>query len=366
MTVKQISTGSTVISVFSLALLILWDKVLIHKGSIFKIVQGPIVAVALGIIYSISFAGDPTLGISPEHLVAVPIFDLGAGITSQLTFPDFAAIQNTEVWIVAITICVVASLETLLCVEATDKLDPHKRVTPTNRELFAQGVGNVVSGVIGGLPITQVIVRSSANIQSRNKTKASAIIHGFLLLIAVFILPNVINLIPLSVLASILLMVGYKLAKPALFKSMYRLGKKQFVPFIVTIVGIVFTDLLVGIIMGLATSLVIILLESFNNSHFMHLKKEESLSSIVLAEEVTFFNKAAILKSLQEIPNGNKLEIDFRATVFIDYDVIEILHEFQEKASERDISITFIFENEKVESPTNLIERLLNKRKVQA
>jgi MFS superfamily sulfate permease-like transporter len=267
---------------------------------------------------------------------------------------------------VAITISVVASLETLLCVEATDKIDPHKRVTPTNRELFAQGVGNVISGAIGGLPITQVIVRSSANIQSRNKTKASAIIHGFLLLIAVFILPNVINLIPLSVLAAILLMVGYKLAKPALFKSMYRLGKKQFVPFIVTIVGIVFTDLFVGIIMGLATSLVIILLESFNNSHFMHLKKEESLSSIVLAEEVTFFNKAAILKSLQEIPNGNKLEIDFRATVFIDYDVIEILHEFQEKASERDISITFIFENEKVESPTNLIERLLNKRKVQA
>ncbi len=366
MTVKQISTGSTIISVISLALLILWDKVLIHKGPIFRIIQGPIVAVALGIIYSISFAGDATLGISPEHLVAVPIFDLGAGITSQLTFPNFAAIQNTEVWIVAITICVVASLETLLCVEATDKLDPHKRVTPTNRELFAQGVGNVISGAIGGLPSTQVIVRSSANIQSRNKTKASAIIHGFLLLIAVFILPNVINLIPLSVLAAILLMVGYKLAKPVLFKSMYRLGKKQFVPFIVTIVGIVFTDLLVGIIMGLATSLVIILLESFNNSHFMHLKKEESLSSIVLAEEVTFFNKAAILKSLQEIPNGNKLEIDFRGTVFIDYDVIEILHEFQEKASERDISITFIFENEKVESPTNLIERLLNKRKVQA
>jgi MFS superfamily sulfate permease-like transporter len=224
----------------------------------------------------------------------------------------------------------------------------------------------VVSGAVGGLPITQVIVRSSANIQSRNKTKASAIIHGFLLLIAVFILPNVINLIPLSVLAAILLMVGYKLAKPALFKSMYRLGKKQFVPFIVTIVGIVFTDLLIGIILGIATSIIIILLERFNNSHFMHMKKEENLSSIVLAEEVTFFNKAAILKSLQETPDGSKLEIDFRATVFIDYDVIEILHEFQEKASERKISITFIFENETVNSPTNLIERLLNKRKIQA
>jgi MFS superfamily sulfate permease-like transporter len=147
---------------------------------------------------------------------------------------------------------------------------------------------------------------------------------------------------------------------------MYRLGKKQFVPFIVTIVGIVFTDLLIGIILGLATSIIIILLESFNNSHFMHMKKEENLSSIVLAEEVTFFNKAAILKSLQETPDGSKLEIDFRATVFIDYDVIEILHEFQEKASERKISITFIFENETVNSPTNLIERLLNKRKIQA
>jgi len=365
MTVKQISTGSTIIALISLALLILWDKVLIHKGQLFRIIQGPIVAVALGILYSITFAGDATLGISSEHLVAVPIFDLSSGITSQLTFPNFAAIQNTEVWIVAITICVVASLETLLCVEATDKIDPYKRVTPTNRELFAQGVGNVISGIIGGLPITQVIVRSSANIQSNNKTKASAILHGCLLLIAVFILPNVINLIPLSVLAAILLMVGYKLAKPALFKSMYRLGKKQFVPFVVTVFAIVFSDLLIGIILGLSTALVIILLESFNNSHFMHMKKEENLSSIVLAEEVTFFNKAAILKSLEEAPNGTKLEIDFRSTVFIDYDVIEILHEFQDKAKEREIAITFLFESETVQAPTNLLERLSSKRKVQ-
>jgi len=178
MTFKQISTGSTFIALISLALLILWDKVLVHKGQLFRIVQGPIVAVALGILYSITFAGDATLGISSEHLVAVPIFDLSSGITSQLTFPNFAAIQNTEVWIVAITICVVASLETLLCVEATDKIDPYKRVTPTNRELFAQGVGNVISGAIGGLPITQVIVRSSANIQSNCRVEFQCISTG--------------------------------------------------------------------------------------------------------------------------------------------------------------------------------------------
>ena len=168
-----------------------------------------------------------------------------ASFLNQFSFPNFAAITNPEIWIVAFTIALVASLETLLCVEATDKLDPHKNVTPTNRELLAQGTGNILSGLVGGLPITQVIVRSSANIQSGGRTKLSAIIHGFLLLISVIIIPRLLNMIPLSVLAAILLIVGYKLAKPSLFKKMYDLGWKQSVPFFATIFGIVFTDLLV-------------------------------------------------------------------------------------------------------------------------
>ena len=198
----------------------------------------------VGILYYFTTSENSKYGISPEHLVSVPVPDSFDSFLDQFSFPNFGAITNPEIWITAFTIALVASLETLLCVEATDKLDPHKNVTPTNRELLAQGTGNIISGLIGGLPITQVIVRSSANIQSGGRTKLSAIIHGFLLLISVILIPTLLNMIPLSVLAAILLVVGYKLAKPAVFKEMYKLGWKQLVPFIVTVVGIVFTDLL--------------------------------------------------------------------------------------------------------------------------
>ena len=189
----------------------------------------------------------------------------------MFSFPNFSAISNPEVWIVAITIAVVASLETLLSVEATDKLDPHKRTTNTNRELLAQGSGNIISGLIGGLPVTQVIVRSSANIQSGGQSKMSAILHGLFLLICIAFIPFVLNLIPLAVLACILLVVGYKLAKPTLFKKMHKLGWDQFIPFILTIVGIVFTDLLKGIALGVFAAVIILLRRSYQNSHFLHL-----------------------------------------------------------------------------------------------
>ena len=225
-----------------MAILLLWDKVLSKKGKIFQLVQGPLVAVVVGIIFFIVTKDNETFGISAEHLVSVPIPEDASSFLAQFSFPNFGAITNPEIWITAFTIALVASLETLLCVEATDKLDPEKRVTPTNRELLAQGTGNIISGMIGGLPITQVIVRSSANIQSGGKTKMSAIIHGFFLLISVILIPRLLNMIPLSVLAAILFIVGYKLAKPALFKTMYNLGWKQFVPFAVTVFGIIFTD----------------------------------------------------------------------------------------------------------------------------
>jgi MFS superfamily sulfate permease-like transporter len=217
-------------------------------------------------------------------------------------------ITTPAVWVTAFTIALVASLETLLCVEATDKLDPEKRVTPTNRELMAQGAGNVISGMIGGLPITQVIVRSSANIQSGGKTKMSAIIHGFLLVISVILVPGILIMIPLSVLAAILLIVGFKLAKPALFKIMYGLGWKQFLPFIVTVLGIIFTDLLVGIALGLAVGIVIILIKSYQNSHFLHIEDNsdgKQKIKMTFAEEVTFFNKGAILNELDRLPENS-------------------------------------------------------------
>lgn len=357
--INYISPGATIIAVIGLAILILWNAVLSKKGKVFNIIQGPLVAVVLGIIYFLITKGNETFGISAEHLVDVPVPDDFSSFLGQFSFPDFSTIGDKDVWITGAVIAVVASLETLLCVEATDKLDPEKRVTPTNKELLAQGTGNVLSGLIGGLPITQVIVRSSANIQSGGKTKMSAIIHGFLLLLAVVAIPTIINMIPLSVLASVLLIVGYKLAKPTLFKKMYHAGWKQFVPFIVTILGIVFIDLLWGIGLGLAVGIIVILIKSFQNSHFLHIEDVSDGKhkiKMTFAEEVTFFNKGAILKELDSLPRDTFLELDVRKTRFLDNDIIEILEDFSEKARNRDIDIKLISERGIVENPPSFIE----------
>lgn len=356
---NSISLGATIIAVISLSILLLWSQVLSKKGKIFQIIQGPLVAVTAGIIFYVITKGNDTLAIAANHLVQVPVPDSFDSFIGQFRFPNFSAITNPEVWIVGFTIALVASLETLLCVEATDKIDPEKRVTPTNRELLAQGTGNIISGMIGGLPITQVIVRSSANIQSGGKTKASAIIHGFFLLISVIIIPTVLNMIPLSVLASVLFIVGYKLAKPATFKAMYKAGWKQFVPFIITIVGIVFTDLLIGIGLGLAVGIVIVLMKSYQNSHFLHIEDKSNGKhkiNMTLAEEVTFFNKGAILKELDSLPRDTYLEIDVRKTRYLDNDIIEILDDFAFKAKERNIDIKIISERGTAENPASFIE----------
>ena len=336
----------------------LWSNVLSKKAKIFQLIQGPLVAVIAGIIYYI-FTKSSSYGISTSHLVSVPIPDNFDSFLGQFSFPNFVEITNPQIWTVAFTIALVASLETLLCVEATDKLDPNKNVTPTNRELLAQGTGNIISGLIGGLPITQVIVRSSANIQSGGKSKLSTIIHGFFLLIAVILIPTLINKIPLSVLAAILFIVGYKLAKPALFKQMYNLGWKQFLPFIVTILGIVFTDLLVGIGMGLAVGIVVILIKSYQNSHFLHIEDKSNGKhkiKMTLAEEVTFFNKGAILKELNSLPKDSYLELDVTKTRYLDNDIIEILDDFSFKTREKNINITLVSESGTVENPNSYIE----------
>ena len=334
-TINNISLGSTIVGFIGLGLLLLWSAVLSKKGKIFQLIQGPLVAVVAGIIYYFVTDQNSKYGISPSNLVSVPVPDNLDSFIGQFSFPNFSAITNPEIWVVAFTIALVASLETLLCTEATDKLDPHKNVTPTNRELLAQGTGNIISGLIGGLPITQVIVRSSANIQSGGRTKMSAIIHGFLLLISVILIPTLLNKIPLSVLAAILLIVGYNLAKPALFVQMYKVGWKQFLPFTVTVFGIVFTDLLIGIGMGLAVGIVVILIKSFQNSHFLHIEDKSNGKhkiKMTLAEEVTFFNKGAILKELDSLPRETYLELDVRKTRYLDNDIIEILEDFAFKA----------------------------------
>ncbi len=357
--INYIKPGSALIGIIALSILMFWDKILSKKGKFFQVIQGPLVVVIVGIIFYFLTQSNDILNISASHLVSVPIPEDVDSFFNQFSFPNFNAITNKEVWIVAFTIALVASLETLLCVEATDKLDPHKNVTPTNRELLAQGTGNVISGLVGGLPITQVIVRSSANIQSGGRTKLSAIIHGFLLLISVIIIPKLLNMIPLSVLAAILLIVGYKLAKPALFKKMYDLGWKQWIPFTVTVLGIVFTDLLVGIFLGLTVGIVVILIKSYQNSHFLHIEDKSNGKhkiKMTLAEEVTFFNKGAILKELDNLPKDTYLEIDVRKTRYLDNDIIEILDDFAFKAKERNIDINLVSERGNVENPPSFIE----------
>ncbi len=356
---NNISPGATLIAIIGLGILLLWSNVLSKKGKFFQLVQGPLVAVVASIVFYVLTKGNEFWAISPEHLVSVPVPEDAASFLAQFSFPNFGEIGNPQIWITAFTIALVASLETLLCVEATDKLDPEKRVTPTNRELLAQGAGNMISGFIGGLPITQVIVRSSANIQSGGKSKMSAIIHGFFLLISVILIPRLLNMIPLSVLAAILFIVGYKLAKPALFKTMYKLGWKQFIPFIVTVLGIVFTDLLIGIGLGLAVGIVVILIKSFQNSHFLHIEDKSNGKhriKMTLAEEVTFFNKGAILKELDRLPRDTYLELDVRKTRYLDNDIIEILDDFSFKAKERNIDIQLISERGVVENPESFIK----------
>ncbi len=336
-----INPGVMIISAISLFILILWETAFFKKLKFTKLVQGPLVAVIVGIILNSVFASYSGLSINSEHLVNVPIPENINSFLSNFSLPDFSQLSNPDVYITAVVIAVVASLETLLCVEASDKQDTLKRITPTNRELRAQGIGNMVAGFIGGLPVTQVIVRSSVNQQSGGKTKASTIIHGILLLISILAIPKVLNQIPLGVLAAILLVVGYKLTKPALFKKMYKEGFGQLVPFVITIIGIVFTDLLTGIGLGMVVAIFIILRNNFKipfNLKKENLEGKENIK-IVLSQDVTFLNKACILEALGQIPNDTFVEIDATNTKFIHFDAIEIIENFQVNAQTRNIKV---------------------------
>jgi len=342
---EHVTAGAIIIAVISMVILLSWELYLTKKHKVFRLIQGPIVVVAVGIICQfITKSFFPQFHLSHEYLVHVPVASGVSSFFGQFTFPDFSQIGNKEVYILAVTIAIVASLETLLCVEATDKLDPHKRVTPTNRELFAQGTGNIVSGLIGGLAITQVIVRSSANIQAGAESKISAILHGFFLLICVAFIPGILNLIPLPALACILLMVGYKLAKPSQFAKQYCLGWEQFVPFIVTILGIVFEDLLIGLALGCCVGSATILFRNFKNSHFLHIETsiEAHQLKMSLSEDVTFLNKGAIIKELSEIPDDTYLTLDMSKCVSIDYDVREAIGDFIISADGRNINVKLI------------------------
>ncbi|MFN8430238.1 MAG: SulP family inorganic anion transporter [Spirosomataceae bacterium] len=351
--VHHIDIGATLIAIIGLIIIIAFESKKLKPLA--KIVPAGLVAVIASILVSeLIFRHYDILRIGKEHLVNVPVANSLQDVLSFFTFPDFSAITNSDVWVIAFTIAVVASIETLLCIEAVDQLDPQKRLTNTNRELFAQGTGNVLSGLLGGLPITSVIVRSSANLNANAKTKISTIFHGILLLASVLLIPSLLNKIPLAALASILLFTGYKLAKPAIFMGMFKNGKYQWLPFVVTVLAVVFLDLLKGVGVGLAFSIFYILLGNFKNSYYFHKELEDDHETlrIVLSEEVSFLNKASIRETLDKLPRNSKVIIDASNSKYIDFDVLEIIKEFTEiKAKLKNIrckcvGLKEIYENE--------------------
>lgn len=321
--------GAIIVTLTSLAILIAFNKVELLRR--IKVVPGALVAVIVGVtINEIFKASGSNLVISQEHLVNLPVPKSFGDFFGQFSMPNFAAIGNVEVWITGLTIAVVASIETLLCIEASDKLDPLKRYTNSNWELLTQGTGNILSGMIGGIPMTSVIVRTSANINSGGRTKIATITHGILLVIAVLSIPSILNKIPLACLAAILLMIGYKLASPAVFIHMWKSGKYQVIPFIVTVVAVVFTDLLEGVAIGLVVSIFFILRANLKLAYFF--KKEEykdgEVITIKLAQEVSFLNKAAIKQTLNHLPENSKVTIDATDTFYIDHDVVQLIRDF--------------------------------------
>lgn len=338
--INHIHLGALIIALLSLAILITWEKVPALKK--IKVIPGALVVVVVSILLNEFFiqTGSSLAIVTQNHLVSLPSFN---EIRDGFAIPNFAELANEKVWIVAVTIAVVASIETLLCIEATDKLDPYKRFTDTNRELKAQGIGNLLSGLLGGLPMTSVVVRSSANINSGGRTKLSTIFHGILLFTFALSIPFVLNKIPLAALAAVLLMVGYKLAKPSVFVHLWNNGYSQFIPFVVTVIAVVRIDLLKGVGIGLAVSILFIL---YQNLKIAYLFKKESfhdgdIITIKLAQEVSFLNKAAIKSTLASIPIGSRLIIDASNTKYIDFDVVELIKDFRNvKAEDKEIDLT--------------------------
>ena len=336
-----VQIGAIIITLTSLAILILWDKISFLKK--LKLVPAALIAVLAGVFLNELFIlTGSNFAIASDHLVSLPVPTSAEDFQNILITPDFSSITNPQVWIVAATIAIVASVETLLCVEAADRMDVHRRYTDTNVELKAQGVGNVISGFLGGLPMTSVVVRTSANVNAGAKSKMSAIIHGLLLLLSVVSIPFLLNRIPLATLAAILLVVGYKLAKPATIKHFWEKGKYQFVPFIATLLAVVFTDLLKGVALGIVISVIFVLKGNLKRAY--NFRKDQysdgDVIHIDLAQEVSFLNKAAIKSTLNKLPENSKVIIDAHDTVYIAHDILDLIYEFKTKrAPEENIKV---------------------------
>jgi len=341
---QHIEIGAAIIALIGLAILVLWQTKTFSK---MKFLPGGLVVVVLGVILNGLYqAIYPDLHIGGSHLVSLPVADSVDGFFRNFMLPDFSGFSNPKVWQIGVVIAVVASIETLLCIEATDKLDPMKRYTPTNRELRAQGLGNMLSGLIGGLPVTSVIVRSSANINAGARSKLSTIIHGTLLLVCVASIPVVLNLIPKASLAAILIYTGYRLCKPSVFKHMWKEGGyTQFVPFVATVIGVVSLDLLKGVGIGLVLAIFYTLRANMRIPYYFHRSSFSNgdVVKLTLAQEVSFLNKASIKETLDRLPENTAVIIDASQTEYIDFDVLELIRDFHEsKAADRNIKLSLI------------------------
>jgi len=335
---KHIAPLAVIIGVTALLIQILWDKVLIKKATVFKLIPAPLVVVlmAAGLNLLFIYQQHPW-ALKNNHFVTIPVANSFPEFLSFFTLPDFSFFNNVDVWTSAITIALVASLETLLCIEAADELDPYKRVTPANRELKAQGAGNIISGLLGGLPLTSVIVRTSANINAGAKTKLSAIMHGAFLLASVAFIPRILNYIPLSALAAVLIYTGYKLAKPSVFKEFYKNGTDQFLPFVITILAILFTNLLMGILIGIVAGLFFVLRSNFKTSVFV--VNDHNTYLFRLRKDVSFLNKPILKRKLEEVPKNSYVLIDAVRADFIDKDIIEVINDFLRHAHLKNIKV---------------------------
>jgi MFS superfamily sulfate permease-like transporter len=327
-----------IIGLIGLSIHFLWEKVLAKKNKLFQLIPAPLVVVLTGILINqLALVFFPSYAIAQTHLVNIPVASGVKEFGSFFMFPDFNYIGDKHVWITAITIAIVASLESLLNIEAADDLDPYQRVTPTNRELKAQGTGNIISGLLGGLPVTSVVVRTSVNINSGGKTKVSAILHGVLLLSSVAFVPKLLNLIPLSALAAVLIYTGYKLAKPSLFKDFYKKGWDQFMPFVITVVAILLTDLLIGILIGCGIGLFFVMRSNFRSAVFVVHDKNHYLFR--LRKDVSFLNKPIIKNKLENVPEDSFVLIDTTRADFIDRDVVEVIEDFMKHAHLKNLKV---------------------------
>ena len=351
-----LSSTAIIIGVVSLLILIGWEQSFIKKNKILNLIPGPLVVVLAGLLINEYFIRyNAASALANKHLVSLPVADSISSFFSFFTMPKFSHLSNTNVWTTALTLAIVASLETLLGIEAVDKLDPLRRVTPANLELKAQGIGNIVSGLIGGLPLTSVVVRSSANVTAGAKTKVSAIMHGVLLLACVMFIPAFLNKIPLSALAAILIFTGYKLVKFKLFKEFYKRGWDQFLPFVVTVIAILLTDLLIGIMIGILVGLFFMVRSNFRTAVIVINDHNNYL--IRFRKDVSFLNKPIVKKRLEEIPENAFLLIDVTRADFIDKDIIEEINNFLCHTHLKNINA------EIKTSPTNQMHLLFNQPK---